>query len=116
MRDVIFGTHYQPFRKLSCNEMPFSRTPLREGATDLRWVRLNRSTRAKAHSQGERPCYANLLSQLLLQLPSAPWRWLRPRRPRAAADGAAVSAATIIITGVMASASATSAAAMTSAT
>src|ERR1700687_2225313 len=92
--------------------MQFSRTPLRKGATDLRWVRLKPSTRAKAHIEGERPCYVNSLLDLLPQLLLAPWRWLPPQLPRAAGDGAAAGITTI---SVMALASASSVAAMATA-
>ncbi len=47
------------------------------------------STRATAHIEGERSCYANSLLHWLPQLPSARSRWLPPPLPRAAADGAA---------------------------
>src|SRR6267378_5789832 len=96
----MYFTPEYSFRKLS-------RTALLNGATDGRWVRLNRSTRATAHRQGERPCYAKSLSHLLPQLLSAHSRWPPPphRRTGRVADSAAAS---IITTGLPASASATS--------
>src|SRR5216684_2387810 len=98
----------QPFRKLYSRRMQFSRTALLSEATDVRWVTLNCQTRAKAHIQGERPCYVNLLLHLLPQLPSARWRWLPPQLPLAGVEGAVAGVVGIIITtGAMASASAT---------
>src|ERR1700730_251684 len=110
----MFFTPEYSFRKLFSNEMQFSRTLLLREATDVRWVRLKRSTRAKAHTQGERPCYAKSRSHSLPQLPSARSRWLPPPRWRTgrAAEGVAALVAFIITTGAPASASATSAAAM----
>jgi hypothetical protein len=46
---VMFFTSEYSFRKLSSNEMQFSRTPLLRETTDVRWVELKRPTRAKAH-------------------------------------------------------------------
>src|SRR6202171_1695169 len=40
-------TAEQSFRKLSSNQMQFSRTRFFKGTTDVRWVRLKRSTRAE---------------------------------------------------------------------
>src|SRR5712692_468710 len=77
------STPEQLFRKLYSRRMQFSRTALLSEATDVRWVTLNCQTRAKAHIQGERPCYVNLLLHLLPQLPSARWRWLPPQLPLA---------------------------------
>jgi len=42
----MFRAPEHSFRKLSSNHKQTSRTPLREGATDVRWARLKRSTRA----------------------------------------------------------------------
>src|SRR5260370_21102912 len=110
LRYVTFHPPEHSFRKLSANHKQPSRTRLREDATDVRWARLKRSTRAACAHLGERPCYANLLLDLLPQLLSAPWRWPLPPLPQS--RGAAAGVAVIITTSAMASASALSVAAM----
>src|SRR5260370_2950175 len=109
LRYVTFHPPEHSFRKLSSNHKQTSRTPLREDATDVRWARLKRSTRAACAHLGERPCYANLLLDLLPQLLSAPWRLPLPPLPQSRGAAAGV---VIITTSATASASASSVAAM----
>jgi len=47
---VMFFTPEYSFRKLHPYQTQFSRTPFLSEATDVRGVKLKRSTRAKAHT------------------------------------------------------------------
>ena len=107
----MFFTPEYSFRKLSPNCMPFSRTALLREATDVRWVRLKRSTRATAHIQendhvsqtdsrtccrsfprrdgaGSDRCFRRRRMGLAQASPPRSWPWLRHRLRSAAAMAA----------------------------